>query len=748
MSAHAPRRSGRSLDPRRAAAPALMALSGAASLAYETVWLRQLARAFGATVYAIAGLVALYMGGLALGAAWASRSRRAGDWLRRYAWLELGAGLASLAATWWLLRLPAVAAVLSGDSPLSSAARLALAAPALLPPTILLGATLPVLARDGGDAAFLYGANTLGALVGLLIAAFWTIGSYGETATVAWAAGANAAAAAAAFLLSRGKIVKPAGPPPGTGAAPRLALTLSAASGFCALGCEVLWSRQLIPLLGNSTYAFALILAAYLLGLGLGSSTRVETPRPWEAFAQLLAALGAAIALSAAADRFIGLRLDSPDFLYSPLTRWSDFPLIAGAAVALVLPVALILGLLFPVALRLAGDEGGRVGRLYAWNTVGGILGSLLCGFAVIPRIGAHAGLLALAALACAAGLIAARRAGGRAAWAGAAAGAALAAAALAYAPRDPAVEVLLHRLNRAGEGDVSVGFHDESAAATIVGTNSGRGPALFINGIATSARGTPGVLMEILPNLAVPNPRAALVICFGAGNTFRTASLLGSAVDAVELIADVPRRMAFFQPDAAAILAKPGNAVHVEDGRNYLLRSKRLYDTIVIDATPPLFSAGAVNLYTAEFFALARRRLTLDGVFALWLPLPSFESDYWQILSAADASFEHVAVWAWPNMPGFLVLGSAKPLTWSPEEMERRYRARIGAAAANWPDFKPGALARGFWLKEEDQRAYAARYAPLTDDRPTVEFPLPRFWRGEPQVQSTQFLSKASAPR
>jgi len=732
---------------RTAAAPLLMALSGAAALAYETVWLRELSRAFGVTVHAIAGLVALYMGGLALGAALAARRRGAADWLRLYAWLELGAGASSLAATWWLLRLPGAVGALSPGAPLPAAARLALAAPALLPPTLLLGATLPVLARDGGDAAVLYGANTLGALAGLLAAAFVTIGAWGETATVAAAAAANGVAAAAAFALSRRRAAKPAGPRSGRGAgAPGLALGLFAVSGFCALGCEVIWARLLIPLLGNSTYAFALLLAAYLAGLGLGSCLKPRTPPPWQALAALLALLGASIAVSALSARFIGLRLDSPDFLYSPLRSLSDFPLAAAEALLFVFPTSLFLGLLFPVALRLSGDDGGGVGRLYAWNTVGGIAGSLGCGFAGISLLGTQGCLLALAALACAAGLAAAWRSRALAAWASAGAFALLAAAAAAAARPDPGPEMLARRLARLGAAPPALLFHDESPAATITGAELGGRPVLFINGILTSGRGVAGDLMAVLPDLLVEDPRSALVICFGAGNTFRAASLLVGSVDAVELVADVVRRAPFFHADAAAYLDRPENAVHIEDGRSYLLRARKRYDMIVVDATPPLYSAGAVNLYTREFFDLARSRLSDGGVMALWLPTLSFESDYWRILSAFCGSFEHAAVWQARGMPGFLVFGSPRPLDWSPKVMARRLRARA-PGVAEWREIDERYLGGGFRLGDDDLRAYARRYEPLTDDRPTVEFPLARFWRREPLETNVDFLAKALRP-
>lgn len=727
---------------RKSAAPLLMALSGASALAYETVWMRQLSRAFGVTVYAVAGLVALYMGGLALGAALAARRRGSADWLRLYGWLEAAAGLTALAATWWLAQLPALVGAWSAEAPLSSAARLLLAAPALLPPTMLLGATLPVLARDGADASFLYGANTLGALAGLLAAAFVVLGAWGETATVALAVLINLGAAAAALGLSRVRSVKPAGAA-GDPSRARGAVPFFVVSGFCAMGCEVLWSRQLIPLLGNSTYAFALILAVYLAGLGLGSCLRLKSSRPWTSLAFLLGALGAAIVLSGALTRFIGLQLDSPDFLYTPLRSLKDFPMIGFQALVLVFPSAFVLGLMFPAALRLSGDDAAAVGRLYAWNTVGGIAGSLACGFWGLSLLGGHACLMGLGLLAAASAFAAAAFARRREAWAAAGGCAALTAAFLAYGSADPSVDILVNRLKTARGPDPRVLFHDESPAAGIVGIESGVNRTLFINGIATSGRGRVGELMALIPNLAVAEPRTTLVICFGAGNTFRAASRLGTAVDGVELVADVVRRMPDYYDDAAAVLARPGNRVFIEDGRSHLLRSRRRYDAIIVDAAPPLYSAGAVNLYTREFLDLAREHLTDEGVFTLWLPTLSFESDYWRILRSFCDAFPHAAVWQQPGMSGFLVLGSQRALAWPPGELERRIRARARQALA-WPNLDEDRVRAGFWLPEADLRAHVARYEPLTDDRPSVEFPLARFWRGEPILPDTAFLRKA----
>ena len=783
----------------------MMVLSGAAALAYEVVWLRMLTRVFGVTVHAVAALTALYMGGLALGAAGAGRFGGGwGDWLRVYAGLEAGAGLAALAATWGMRWLPALAAA-GSEGPLSPVWRIALAAPLLLPPTVLLGATLPVLVRfweldlsgSGGarptaeavraSVGTLYGWNTAGAVVGLLFAGFISIGAWGETATALVAAVCNLSAAAAAFAFSghgavlaggggpgaagrEGGAAAPTEPRPAAGGGSPAILWAYALSGFCALGYEVLWSRQLILILGNSTYAFSALLAMFLGGIALGSHAAAHMSdarsdpggsAPLAAFGAVQLALAAAALWSLAGFRFLGLQLTSPDFLYSPIRGAFDIPMLFLQAGVLVFPASLAMGALFPLALRVYQDgreaAGSSVGRLYASNTLGGILGSLAVGFWGIERLGSHRSFLVLAGISTVLGAAAlaaatASRAapGGRRAaahprrrWAAGVAALLCVSGALAAAG-DPTLDILLRRFrgHPGNSGPVQVLFHKESAAAAVTGLSSGQNRFLFINGIETSGIGPQGALMALLPNVFLEAPRSALVICFGVGTTFRAASLLTPEVDAVELVGDVAAAAPFFYADALEHQRRPGRTVSIDDGRSFLLRSRRRYDSIIVDAAPPLYSSGAVNLYTREFLESARGHLTPEGVFTLWLPLGSFEADYWGILRAAADVFPHVAVWNHPKIEGILVFGSARPFAWPAGTLDRRLRSRPLPELVR--KIRESHIREGFSLSEGELRAHVRSFAPVTDDRPASEFPLRRFLTGEPRQTDHDFLFKA----
>ncbi len=267
--------------PTRAVA-ALFALSGAASLLYQVVWMRMLVRVFGATTPAVSVVIAVFMGGLALGSRLGGARSRRGATLRDYAALELAAAAAGVLATAAMVVLPRAYASLAGGAagpPARVVVRLALAALVLLPPTALMGATLPILTRfvaerekrAGLGLAVLYGFNTLGAVVGTLSSGFVALASFGERGTVGLAVAANLACALGALRLG-GTGAKPAAAAPARAArGGEVFLALFAVSGFCALALEVLWSRLMILLVGSSVYAFSALLAVDLLGVGLGS---------------------------------------------------------------------------------------------------------------------------------------------------------------------------------------------------------------------------------------------------------------------------------------------------------------------------------------------------------------------------------------------------------------------------------------------------------------------------------------------
>jgi spermidine synthase len=417
---------------------ALLFSSGMCALVYQVAWLRELRLVFGASTPASAAVLAVFMGGLGLGA-WllGKRVEESARPLELYARLELGIALAAAVTPGLLWLARRIYLATGGSLTLGSLggtlARLVLSALVLLPPTVLMGGTLPAAARaatDGRDqgrraTAMLYGANTLGAVVGALASSFLLLEIFGTRMTLWVGSLVNVLVALVARMLARDLEPAEAAPlqaapasedsgsttdgmhaesPPGTevpadappSLPPKLVLVAAAASGFVFLLMELVWYRILSPLLGGSSYTFGLILAVALLGIGAGGLAYTlrgaERPATPGAFALTCGLEALAMTLPfALGDRLAWLTL----FL-----RSAGSVGLVGHAVAwsfvtalVVLPAALVSGYQFPLLIALLGRGerglGRHVGLAYAWNTVGSIVGSLAGGFVLLPALGA-----------------------------------------------------------------------------------------------------------------------------------------------------------------------------------------------------------------------------------------------------------------------------------------------------------------------------------------------------------------------
>ncbi|MBK7670094.1 MAG: fused MFS/spermidine synthase [bacterium] len=416
----------------------LFLLSGATALVYQVVWVRQQGLVFGGTHLAVSTVLAVFMGGLALGG-WLL-GRRADRWqrpLRAYGLLELGIALSALAAYGMLQVYPAIYVTLAGpfrDNPTAlTALRFLLAAVAMIVPTTLMGATLPVLSRYAREAggglaghlSLLYGLNTLGAVVGAVVTGFLLLPRLGTSRTLFVAVLLNLTVAVAALLLGRrGSAAMPTGDAedhaqgdanvatPGA----KLVLAGIGISGFCALGYEVLWTRALGTTLGTSTYAFTVMLAAFLSGIGLGSESfglfmrRRSAGRDTRSLVRLFAAVQALIGCTALGVTWLlGDLSGHSAWLTSALVGagWGEFAArqatgFAAAFSYMVLP-AFLMGVAFPLAGTVHAStrrrSSGAVGEVLAWNTVGAILGALAAGFLLIRMWGIERSLVALSAL-------------------------------------------------------------------------------------------------------------------------------------------------------------------------------------------------------------------------------------------------------------------------------------------------------------------------------------------------------------
>jgi spermidine synthase len=736
-------------------------LSGASALAYEIVWTRQLTLIAGATTPAVSTVLAVFMGGLALGAAlFGSIADRGRHLLRWYAAIEVAIGVFALVQPLLLDGMGGLYVRISDAASGASliALRTTLAATLFLPPTVMMGGTFPILVRFAAqrgerlsrELGGLYATNLAGAVLGAFLTGFVWIRTLGMSGTLALAATVNLTIGLAAFLLSRrsGDAGEPSHSAPAA-AAPSASLVPSpgvrvllmitlALSGFLSMGYEVAWTRVLVFPFGSTVYAFTLILVVFLLGLALGSAVfaRLDPAR------HCLPALGLTQILAAAAALgLLPLVLMLPGWIrdHLPGRTTTDLPLLAsaGTAVAIMLLPAMLMGVAFPLASRMLVDDlsraGRRLGAAYWINTTGSIAGSVLTGFVLIPLLSVKGSLIALAAVQVVLGLVLLLRpplGRPRAAAAGACAAVACASALVfGLAFRGPSPFDHLFQQSRPGMAPPVVLAHRDDATASVTVVDALGHRTLRINGFnaapesdATGAGYMP--MMSHLPLLLHGKAQRVLVICFGTGSTAGAVLLHPEVhVDVVDINATVLEFAPYFHRTNHQVDASPRARLIHDDGRNYLLRTKERYDVVTSEPMPPRH-AGVVNLYSREYYRLARERLRPGGYLVQWLPfhLVSY-ADAVAIVRAVQDVFPETSLWLHSGTGLIVARHEAKiALDWPTarrawsipplsEDLER-----LGVLG-------PAHLAQLFALDAASVREWVASAAPVTDDRPSLEF-------------------------
>ena len=744
------------MDARFAPLVGCFALSGFAALLYQTAWARELSFVFGTSELAVAAVLAAYMGGLALGSAAAARiAPRLTRPVLVYGMLELAIAVSALLVPTGIRLVDAAYVALLGgrpDLPEASAAttlfQLAGAFAVLLPPTALMGATLPLLARHavrsdallGSRVGVLYAFNTAGAIAGAICAAFLLIPELGLRRSVWIGAGANGAVFALAALLARGA---PAAPDPGDGAravrtGAEWILPAIALSGAVSFAYEVLWTRLLSHLLGGSLHAFATMLAGFLLGIALGSAVaaRLATTRERARVGFAIAQLGIAATsytVFALADRL-------PE-LARRLGAGFDDPLASAAlAATALLPFTLFIGATFPFAVRVLADQPEQAARatarIYAWNTVGAIAGALGAGFVLLPQLGFEGtisvGVSASLSLAAVGAIAPAPRR-----WKIAVVAGVLVALVALAPPRIPWTLLryapLREERGRGGE----VVFAAVGRSSSVVVIDRELHWTLFTNGLPEAGIDRVGVLpfpasmafwLGFLPALVRPDARSLLVVGLGGGTTLEAVPASVEAIDVVELEpAVVEANRAIAVGRARDPLADPRVRVRIGDARGSLRLSAKQYDAIISQPSHP-WTAGASHLYTREFFELARARLRPNGVFVQWMGLRYVDEDLLKSLVAALVEvFGNVEIYM-PSPGGVLFAASVEPLAGlsgaadalraDPEGYARFGVNRVDDLACAWQLDADGVreLARGAQPITDDDNPLALRASRLGD--------------------------------
>ena len=713
----------------------LFFLSGTAALVYQVAWLRMLSLVFGVTVYAASAVLTSFMAGLALGSWLGGRiADRLRAPLRAFAYLELGIAGCALAVPFALDGVSALYARLHTDAPDAlvylTIARLFCSGLILLVPTTLMGASLPLLARFAAGAGgsvtarvgWLYAVNTAGGIAGTALAGFTLIGAIGVTATTRLAAILNTAAGLGAIILSLLRSPSPAGtagapestrvvPPP-----PRMILVVVAVAGFAGLALEVVWFRTLTLFLAATTYAFTTMLATVLLGIALGSavaSLRVRRSRnTTRALVWIQIWTGVLVVLS----------MTLLAFTYR--LGWRTSGMIQACVVAM-LPATTLMGAAFPFAVAswlraVRTDVGRRVGALYATNVCGAVAGSLMGGFVLLPWLGARTSLLVLAGGYVASGCALLAAAGDRrSALRGTAAALALFIGSVVMLP-DLYGSVLPRRYGR----NDRVVFRAEGVqtSAAVHYEPSGR-RVLYMDGLhqANDSAEMVRVHSEIgqLPMALHPEPKRALVVGIGGGVTAGAVAVHSDTeTDIVELAQSVVSAVPYFAHVNGNLLTRPNVRLRIDDGRNFLQLTPRRYDVITADIIQPIH-AGAGNLYSREYFTLARRVLRKGGLMMQWIGhREAFH--YKLIMRTFLEAFPNATLWS----NGTLMVGSVDPLYISEEAFERRRTspdARFAFALVGLDSFE--ALLARYTAGPDEMRRFVGDGPVLTDDRPLLEF-------------------------
>jgi spermidine synthase len=752
--------------------------SGACSLVYETVWLRELRLVFGASTPASAVVVACFVGGLGAGGLlFGNRIDRHARPLAVYAALEAGIALAS-ASTPLLLSIVRAGYIAAGGSRLlgtigGAAVRLVFSALVFAVPTVLMGGTLPAVARtiesdsDRGrrDVAVLYGVNTLGAVTGCLVSTFLFLELFGTRLTLWIACLVNGLVAVVARNLSR-SMPSPTTPayaadvapsPNARGECPRwFALLAAGVAGFVLCLMELVWYRMLSPILGGSVFTFGVILAVALLGIGLGSMAYGLRRRDRAATLQGLAWACVLEAAFVAIPYALGDRLAVLSAMLVPLGKLSfDLQVATWTLITAVVvwPAALASGIQFPLLIGLCGRGANRVGSdvglVYGANTLGAIAGSIAGGFALIPvltapgcwrlavwlmvvlgmmaaALGAHWRGAVAPALASAAAAWCLRAEGPTAAWRHSAIGAGRVDTTRLRTPN--AVRAWQHQRRRA------IGWEADGRESSIA-IDYEAGLTFMVNGKSDgSARAdaSTGVMLGLVGAMLHPGPKRAMVIGLGTGETAGWLAAVDTMerVDVAELepaMVEVARRSAVVNHRA---LENPKVHVEVGDGRELLLVSKDRYDIIASEPSNP-YRAGVASLFTREYYEAVRARLAPEGLFLQWLQGYEVDAKTVRAVYATLAStFSHVETWELGS--GDMLLAAAvEPI---PHEVAR-IRTRLGrepyrsALLYTWRVVDAEGFLSHFVANDHLTRriAKAEPDAINTDDQNSVEFGFAR---------------------
>ncbi len=756
----------------------LFFLSGAAGLIYQLIWVRKLVLIFGNTTYATSSILTAFMGGLALGSYLIGRyADRIKTPLKFYGLLELGIGASAMLILFFFLPISDAIYVwlfgfIGNSSFVFNVLRFLLSIIILIIPTTLMGGTLPVIskyfiktsANFGQRLGRLYGFNTLGAVFGAFLAGYFLIRILGVNSTLWIAIVLNFAIGVIAVLLgnretevkskvhakekqSKQKVhVSPTIPSKirqCDARSAKLVLWLFGAAGFASLAYEVVWTRALIFFVSSTTYSFTIILTTFLVGIALGSFVMAKWVDRMKRLLLWFAIFEIVIALAAIATIPLLMNLDSIQIWLMRVVQTNNWTqvsiqLFITAFSILIIPT-LCMGAAFPVVNRIYVENIDKIGRgignVYMANTVGSIFGSFLAGFIIIPLVGLNASILLLAVINLGIAII------------------------LLFFERDfstrkiqyfafASAAILVFLIiglstfttkpiffKTAGFYDTRLLDYKDTAAATVSVLEKkdqiniwGRNVRyLNVNGHNTAHTTFSDMIIHKmlahLPMLLTPNPKHALVVGFGFGNTCR--SFLDydmiKAVDCVELVDYEKRTADFFKTENEGVFSDPRFNFIVNDGRNYILASRKQYDIISINSVDPKFSP---TLYTEEFYRLCRAKLNEDGQLVAWLPIYGMSLEEVQALVKSFIRvFPNSSLW-YNNPEHLLIIGMKGYYPIDLAVVKSRMESpKVSSSLSAIHLNDPFAFLATFFCGEKMLSNFCGAVSSHSDNHPVVEF-------------------------
>jgi predicted membrane-bound spermidine synthase/tetratricopeptide (TPR) repeat protein len=750
----------------------LFFLSGITALIYEIVWTRMLTLVFGHTVFSVSVVLAAFMAGLGLGSYIAGYAvdrlsintiDSSATALKVYGWIEILIFASGTLISLLFLKFSGVYSLFHSFIPesteLQNLLKIFFSFILILIPTTLMGTTLPIISKYcvtndkviGKQVCLLYALNTLGAVFGCIATGFFLMETFGVLQTVLFAAGINLLVGISALNIYKenGGTIKFTFPKisiPKINWSPeqKFWMGISFICGFTALAYEVLWTRLLVFSIASTVYSFSMMLAVFLLGIFLGSLLLIPSLSRVKNLRTILIVLQGGVGIYVigsiySLDSILSPPWNAYNLGNSTIAFWNYFK----DSAALMLFPALLLGMCFPLLIQLISKKheniGEATGQIYAANTLGAILGSILCGFIFLPHLGSQISFTLLATINFLTMVLLFRTGNYLTPMVRRVMTVVFTALVLfvnisipsnllnSFFMRDSAGKRNINKLIYFEEGlsDTVAVFKDD------YGVLDPSAKRLITNGISMSASNMIATrymkLFAHIPILLVDKPDDVLVVCFGTGQTTGAAGLHPGVktVDSLELSSSVLNAGKMFADENNNVLSNPKVNFVIQDGRNHLLTTHKLYDVITSEPPPPR-TAFTVNLYTQEYYELQKNKLKPGGIAAQWIPLHSQgEKEVAMHFKTFQSVFPYTMGWL-PVANEILLIGSNKPIKIDFHKLNKRLQEseiKKDLSSIEVPDIF--SFLSNIWLLNEQVIKLGKGVPLITDNHPAIEFYL-----------------------